>query len=124
MLAPGPKLMRHHQSGAVIRGFVNFGTADALRSALALNLSELGGRRISVTVATTKGTLQQEGTHTPALYREVLREMRVSREPSGSFVDGTFGRGGHTRLVVDKLAADGHMHAFDMDPEAVEVGRT
>jgi 16S rRNA (cytosine1402-N4)-methyltransferase len=38
---------------------------------------------------------------------------------SGTYVDGTFGRGGHTRLLLQRLAPDGRLVALDRDPEAV-----
>ena len=38
------------------------------------------------------------------------------------YVDGTFGRGGHTRGILAALSPDGRLHAFDMDPEAIKVG--
>jgi len=42
----------------------------------------------------------------------------------GSYVDGTFGRGGHSRLVLRRLSPQGRLLAFDKDPEAiVEAGR-
>ena len=39
------------------------------------------------------------------------------------YVDGTFGRGGHSQLILSKLAPSGRLRAFDIDPMAVEVGR-
>mmetsp|Transcript_64906 Transcript_64906/g.146420 ORF Transcript_64906/g.146420 Transcript_64906/m.146420 type:complete len:691 (+) Transcript_64906:80-2152(+) len=123
MEAPGPKLMRDSVSGRVIRGFVTFKTPQACREALARSLEKLGKRRVEVTVATTTGTMQAEGTHTPAMFAECIKELGVARFPNGVFVDGTFGRGGHTRKVLEALGPTGELHAFDMDEEAVEVGR-
>ncbi|WP_312756282.1 16S rRNA (cytosine(1402)-N(4))-methyltransferase RsmH [Pulveribacter sp.] len=37
----------------------------------------------------------------------------------GTFVDGTFGRGGHSRLILSRLAQDGRLVAFDKDPQAI-----
>ena len=45
-------------------------------------------------------------------------EALVAR-PSGTYVDGTFGRGGHARLLLDRLAPEGRLIAFDRDPAAV-----
>jgi 16S rRNA (cytosine1402-N4)-methyltransferase len=45
-------------------------------------------------------------------------------KPSGIYVDGTFGRGGHSRLILSQLGNDGRLVAFDMDPAAVAVGKT
>ncbi|MFM8755625.1 MAG: 16S rRNA (cytosine(1402)-N(4))-methyltransferase RsmH [Limnohabitans sp.] len=37
----------------------------------------------------------------------------------GFYVDGTFGRGGHSRLILSRLSAQGRLQAFDKDPEAM-----
>ncbi|GAB2898190.1 16S rRNA (cytosine(1402)-N(4))-methyltransferase RsmH [Paralcaligenes sp. KSB-10] len=42
---------------------------------------------------------------------------------SGVFVDGTFGRGGHSRLLLSKLAHDARLVVFDKDPEAIVAAR-
>ncbi|MDD5335030.1 MAG: 16S rRNA (cytosine(1402)-N(4))-methyltransferase RsmH [Rhodoferax sp.] len=39
--------------------------------------------------------------------------------PAQTYVDATFGRGGHTRLILSRLAPQGHLIAFDKDPEAL-----
>ena len=39
--------------------------------------------------------------------------------PDGHYIDATFGRGGHSRLLLSQLSAQGHLTAFDKDPEAV-----
>jgi 16S rRNA (cytosine1402-N4)-methyltransferase len=38
---------------------------------------------------------------------------------SGTYIDGTFGRGGHSRLILSKLAPTGRLIAFDKDPQAI-----
>lgn len=43
--------------------------------------------------------------------------------PSGNYIDGTFGRGGHSRLILDQLADDGRLFGIDKDPEALAVAR-
>ncbi|MEO7107866.1 MAG: 16S rRNA (cytosine(1402)-N(4))-methyltransferase RsmH [Rhodoferax sp.] len=40
-------------------------------------------------------------------------------EADGTYVDATFGRGGHSRLILSRLSPVGHLIAFDRDPEAV-----
>jgi 16S rRNA (cytosine1402-N4)-methyltransferase len=55
--------------------------------------------------------------HETVLLNEAVDQL-VTR-PDGLYVDGTFGRGGHTRLLLSKLAANGRVVAFDRDPEAV-----
>ncbi|NYT38749.1 16S rRNA (cytosine(1402)-N(4))-methyltransferase RsmH [Allopusillimonas soli] len=41
----------------------------------------------------------------------------------GVFVDGTFGRGGHSRLLLTRLADDARLVVFDKDPQAIEAAR-
>lgn len=41
---------------------------------------------------------------------------------AGFYVDGTFGRGGHSRLILERLDGDGRLLATDHDPEAIAVG--
>jgi 16S rRNA (cytosine1402-N4)-methyltransferase len=41
---------------------------------------------------------------------------------AGFYVDGTFGRGGHSRLILERLDAGGRLLATDYDPEAITVG--
>ena len=42
--------------------------------------------------------------------------------PDGFYVDGTFGRGGHSRAILGQLGPEGLLLAFDRDPDAVAVG--
>ena len=42
---------------------------------------------------------------------------------NGVYVDGTFGRGGHSRLLLERLAPDATLVVFDKDPEAIEVAQ-
>jgi 16S rRNA (cytosine1402-N4)-methyltransferase len=44
-------------------------------------------------------------------------------DASGIYVDGTFGRGGHSRLMLSRLLPEGRLIAFDKDPQAIEEGR-
>ena len=39
----------------------------------------------------------------------------------GIYVDGTFGRGGHSRLILSRLGEQGRLVVFDKDPEAIAV---
>ena len=69
-----------------------------------------------------KPTYQAAGTHTPALLEECIRELTAA-DPAGVYVDGTFGRGGHTRGLLKKLAPTAQMHGFDLDPEAITAAK-
>ncbi|MEI2416922.1 16S rRNA (cytosine(1402)-N(4))-methyltransferase RsmH [Orrella sp. JC864] len=43
---------------------------------------------------------------------------------NGVYVDGTFGRGGHSRLLLERLGPDARLVVFDKDPVAIEAART
>jgi 16S rRNA (cytosine1402-N4)-methyltransferase len=52
------------------------------------------------------------------------RAQSMQRDLTGGiFVDGTFGRGGHSRLLLSRLRADARLIVFDKDPQAIQVAR-
>jgi len=51
------------------------------------------------------------------------REAEHERRRRGVFVDGTFGRGGHTRELLSRLASTARVVVFDKDPQAIAVAR-
>jgi 16S rRNA (cytosine1402-N4)-methyltransferase len=55
--------------------------------------------------------------HHTVLLHEAIDALVTS--PSGIYVDATFGRGGHSRLLLQRLASDARVVALDRDPEAV-----
>ncbi len=55
--------------------------------------------------------------HTTVLLHEAIDALVTTAQ--GVYVDGTFGRGGHSRLLLERLAAGARVLAFDRDPEAV-----
>jgi 16S rRNA (cytosine1402-N4)-methyltransferase len=56
-------------------------------------------------------------THTTVLLTEAVQALVT--QPAGTYVDGTFGRGGHARALLALLAPRGRLVAFDKDPQAV-----
>lgn len=59
-------------------------------------------------------------------HRTVLLEKAVeglALKENGTYVDCTYGRGGHSRLILSKLGPDGRLFAFDRDPEAVATAK-
>jgi 16S rRNA (cytosine1402-N4)-methyltransferase len=57
-----------------------------------------------------------EATHVPVLVEEAVSALRVREE--GVYVDGTFGRGGHSAAILARLGVRGRLLAFDQDPAA------
>ena len=55
--------------------------------------------------------------HSPVLLEKVLDALQV--KPEGIYIDGTFGRGGHAAVLLERLGSDGKLLAFDKDPRAV-----
>ncbi|HEX5485768.1 MAG TPA: 16S rRNA (cytosine(1402)-N(4))-methyltransferase RsmH [Limnobacter sp.] len=59
--------------------------------------------------------------HIPVLLRPTIDGLCVSEKPDGVFLDCTFGRGGHSRLLLSCLGQGGRLYALDRDPQAVSA---
>lgn len=59
--------------------------------------------------------------HSPVMTAEVVKALDPSED--SVLVDATFGRGGHTRVLLDRLGAKGRVYAMDRDPEACAIAR-
>ncbi len=59
--------------------------------------------------------------HTTVLLNEAVEALVT--QPDGIYVDGTFGRGGHSRAVLGLLGPAGRLLAFDKDPEAIAAAQ-
>ena len=57
-------------------------------------------------------------THTTVLLQEAVDAL--VHEPQGSYIDATFGRGGHSRAILARLGPNARLCAFDQDPQAVQ----
>ena len=65
--------------------------------------------------------MNQPLQHTTVLLDEAVSALLGDGvAPAGCFVDGTFGRGGHSRLILQRLGAAGRLLAFDKDPAAIQ----
>ena len=60
--------------------------------------------------------MQEPVYHIPALLNECLEGLNIS--PNGTYVDVTFGGGGHSRGIVEKLGEGGRLFSFDQDSDA------
>lgn len=54
--------------------------------------------------------------HIPVLGPEAMQALAI--RPDGAYVDATFGRGGHSRMILERLGPSGKLIAIDRDPEA------
>jgi len=59
--------------------------------------------------------------HQPVLLEEVVEALNI--QPDGKYLDGTFGRGGHSRAILACLSKQGCLMSLDRDPEAIAAGK-
>ncbi|MCX4028307.1 16S rRNA (cytosine(1402)-N(4))-methyltransferase RsmH [Endozoicomonas sp. SM1973] len=57
--------------------------------------------------------------HQTVLLDEAVEALVV--DPAGNYIDGTFGRGGHSRQILSRLSSEGHLLGIDKDPDAIAV---
>lgn len=71
----------------------------------------------------TQGTSVQMQTprHLPVMWKEVMDGLQIKK--NGVYLDGTFGRGGHARGILEQLGPDGRLLIMDKDPDAVEFAQ-
>ena len=56
--------------------------------------------------------------HLPVLMKEAVDELNIV--PNGIYVDATFGRGGHSKEILNRLGPAGHLVAIDRDPDSIK----
>jgi 16S rRNA (cytosine1402-N4)-methyltransferase len=59
--------------------------------------------------------------HQSVLLEEALESLNI--RPAGNYIDATFGRGGHSLAILQRLGEKGRLIAFDQDPEAVAFAK-
>jgi 16S rRNA (cytosine1402-N4)-methyltransferase len=63
--------------------------------------------------------------HTTVLLHEAVEALlSADAGVKGTYVDATFGRGGHSRLILSRLSDQGRLVAFDKDPDAIAEAQT
>lgn len=67
----------------------------------------------------TAGAADARSAHLPVLFKQVMEGLRVRED--GTYLDGTFGRGGHARGVLQALGSGGRLLLMDKDPDAIAV---
>lgn len=58
--------------------------------------------------------------HQPVLFNEIMEGLAIRQD--GMYIDATFGRGGHSFGLLQRLGSEGRLLAIDKDPEAIAVG--
>lgn len=58
------------------------------------------------------------GYHVPVMLQECIDALAI--DPNGTYVDVTFGGGGHSKEILKQLGENGRLYAFDQDPDAVK----
>ena len=66
--------------------------------------------------------MEETAYHIPALLPECMDALDI--RPDGIYVDATYGGGGHSRAIVERLDSRGHLYSFDQDDEAVARAMT
>jgi len=66
--------------------------------------------------------VDSQETHFSVLLNESLDGLNI--KPDGIYIDGTFGRGGHSSALLKRLGENGRLIAIDQDPEAIEYANT
>ena len=62
--------------------------------------------------------------HRTVLLQEAVDALAIQdARHDGIYIDATFGRGGHSRLILSQLSAQGRLRAFDKDTQAIAVGQ-
>ncbi|WP_407312153.1 16S rRNA (cytosine(1402)-N(4))-methyltransferase RsmH [Pseudomonas sp. nanlin1] len=67
-------------------------------------------------------TIHSSYKHITVLLDEAVEALAVRAD--GCYLDGTFGRGGHSRHILQQLGPDGRLLGFDKDPQAIATGQT
>jgi 16S rRNA (cytosine1402-N4)-methyltransferase len=60
--------------------------------------------------------------HTTVLLDEAVNGLNI--RSNGIYIDGTFGRGGHSRLILSQLGPEGRLLAIDRDPQAIAAAKS
>ncbi|RXJ72484.1 16S rRNA (cytosine(1402)-N(4))-methyltransferase [Veronia nyctiphanis] len=66
--------------------------------------------------------MSEQFSHVSVLLNESIDGLAI--KPNGIYIDGTFGRGGHTRQILSRLGDSGRLYSIDRDPQAIEEAKT
>ncbi|AJJ64027.1 16S rRNA (cytosine(1402)-N(4))-methyltransferase RsmH [Yersinia aldovae] len=69
-----------------------------------------------------KKSVDNNYKHTSVLLDEAVNGLNI--RDNGIYIDGTFGRGGHSRLILSQLGPEGRLIAIDRDPQAIDAAKS
>ena len=84
--------------------------------------SELEKYPLEVSALNSNKTSETASPHITVLLDEAVHALAIKSD--GIYVDGTFGRGGHSRKILSQLGPEGRLIAFDRDLAAIESAKT
>jgi 16S rRNA (cytosine1402-N4)-methyltransferase len=108
----------------VIKGVSSTPTQASLSPNKASAKDALILEKLSLEVSVLNSNLKELpniDSHITVLLDEAVHALAV--KPDGVYVDGTFGRGGHSRKILEKLGSHGRLIAFDRDLKAIESSK-
>ena len=80
-------------------------------------IRKLSGQKMNETSSNLPGKY----LHQPVFLEEAVNALNIFS--GGTYVDATFGRGGHSAKILSRLGFDGKLIAIDKDPEAIEYAK-
>ena len=66
--------------------------------------------------------MSEQFQHVSVLLNESIDGLAI--KPDGIYIDGTFGRGGHSRQILSRLGENGRLYSIDRDPQAIAEAKT
>lgn len=66
--------------------------------------------------------MSEQFQHVSVLLHESIDGLAI--KPDGIYIDGTFGRGGHSRQILSQLGENGRLYSIDRDPQAIAEAKT
>ena len=74
-----------------------------------------------ISASASPAIMSTASTHITVLLNEAIDALNI--KPSGTYIDGTFGRGGHSKKILSALDKTGQLFAIDRDLAAIETGK-
>jgi 16S rRNA (cytosine1402-N4)-methyltransferase len=81
----------------------------------------MGAKSAPTLAPVSPETMSLASTHITVLLNEAVDALNI--KPAGTYIDGTFGRGGHSKKILSKLDKSGRLFAIDRDLAALEAGK-